>query len=70
MNKILTTLIGTSLLTGALYAGQHSSMNNAKGCKAHSKCQYSCNIDDKKSSKSDSQLRFEKLVHEDSQEES
>jgi len=28
MNKILTTLIGTSLLAGALYAGQHTSKGN------------------------------------------
>ena len=34
MNKIITTLIGTSLLAGALYAGQHTS----KGNNTHSQC--------------------------------
>ena len=28
MNKIITTLIGTSLLAGALYAGQSTSQGN------------------------------------------
>jgi len=30
MNKILITLLGTSLLAGALYAGQNTSIKNEK----------------------------------------
>ena len=63
MNKILTTLIGTSLLTGALYAGQHTSMNNSKGCKAHSQSNNSMNS---KSSMSKSTIQaFEDSFQED-----
>ena len=62
MNKILTTFIGTSLLAGALYAGQHTS----NGCNAHSQCQSSmkkdngsCNINDSKVSKTAVELVIE-----------
>jgi hypothetical protein len=43
MNKIFTTLIGTSLLAGALYAGQFTSNDTS-----NSQCQSACNFDTSK----------------------
>ena len=54
MNKILTTLIGTSLLTGALYAGQHTSKEN----NTHSQCNKSSVASDKNSNMSKTALEL------------
>ena len=63
MNKILTTLIGTSLLAGALYAGQHTS----KGNNTHSQCHKSSVASDKNSNMSKTALDLlqESLVQND-----
>jgi len=66
MNKILTTLIGTSLLTGALYAGQHTSMKNTKGCSAHSQCKFSMKSDkESTTTKTGIDLFFEQYTQND-----
>jgi hypothetical protein len=72
MKKILTTLIGTSLLAGALFASGNMTMDDSKMSMAQSECQSMMktqkkmhNMDEKKTSKSGLDLLLERYSNDD-----
>jgi|AntRauTorcE11897_2_1112592.scaffolds.fasta_scaffold195299_1 hypothetical protein len=72
MKKILTTLIGTSLLAGALYASENIKIDHSKMTMSQSECQAMMktqkkinNMDEQKTSKSGLDLLLERYSNDD-----